>query len=247
MQRTHQTGYPPPPPPEYERDGDDAIVVTGSRMARPDLEAPSPVTTVQAQRENLGNLKLYRIPIPVSVGSNSQKQVALLTQPRVRFATEYQWAQRFDYLTEEPEAAAQTLLFTNVEKEGLGLPLPAGSFTFYAMRGGQPFLLGEGEMTDRAVNEKVEVPLSDTPGVRVMQRQIADRDGVKEIELVVTNDLSHAVRFSAWTGGQDYLLVGSSLKLERDRSDWRWRVTLPANGSKTLRIRYRDPSPGEDD
>ena len=210
---------PPPPAPE-------AIMVTGSR--------------IMAQREDLGDLKLYRIPIPVSVASNSQKQVALLEQLRVRFTTEYQWAKHFNYATDEPEAAAQTLLFDNVEKEGLGLPLPAGSFTFYAMRGNQPFLLGEGEMTDRAVNEKIEVPLTDTPGVRVMQRQVADKDGVQEVELDVTNDLPHAIRFTTWTGGQEFVLVRSSAKLTRDRLDWRWRTSIPANGSKTLRIRYRD-------
>ena len=215
------------PEPEYDSaDSDGAIVVTGSR--------------VMAEREDLGDLKLYRIPIPVSVASNSQKQVALLEQPRVRFTTEYQWAKHFNYATDEPEAAAQTLLFDNVEKEGLGLPLPAGSFTFYAMRGNQPFLLGEGEMTDRAVNEKIEVPLTDTPGVRVMQRQVADKDGVQEVELDVTNDLPHAIRFTTWTGGQEFVLVRSSAKLTRDRLDWRWRTSIPANGSKTLRIRYRD-------
>ena len=54
---------PPPPPPAPERDSDgshdvaadadDAIVVTGSRIARPDLEAPSPVTTVDGDQFDL--------------------------------------------------------------------------------------------------------------------------------------------------------------------------------------------------
>ena len=38
---------------------------------------------MMAEREDLGDLKLYRIPIPVTVASNSQKQVALLEQPTV--------------------------------------------------------------------------------------------------------------------------------------------------------------------
>ena len=210
-----------------------SIVVTGSR--------------IMAQREDLGDLKLYRIPIPVTVASNSQKQVALLEQPRVRFTTEYQWLRHLTASTNEPETALQTLLFDNIEKSGLGLPLPAGSFTFYAMRGGQPFLLGEGRMSDRAVNENVEVPLDDTPGVRVVQRQISDKNGVREMELVVTNDLPHAIRFASWFGGRDYELVGSSTKMERDRSDWRWRISVPANGTKTLKVRYRDQTSRTDD
>ncbi len=39
--------------PVAAADSDDAIVVTGSRIARPDLEAPSPVTTVTAEQFDL--------------------------------------------------------------------------------------------------------------------------------------------------------------------------------------------------
>ena len=39
--------------PVAAADADDAIVVTGSRIARPDLEAPSPVTTVTAEQFDL--------------------------------------------------------------------------------------------------------------------------------------------------------------------------------------------------
>ena len=38
---------------EGEADSDDAIVVTGSRIVRPDLEAPSPVTTVSSEQFDL--------------------------------------------------------------------------------------------------------------------------------------------------------------------------------------------------
>jgi outer membrane receptor protein involved in Fe transport len=39
--------------PEDQADSDDAIVVTGSRIVRPDLEAPSPVTTVDSEQFDL--------------------------------------------------------------------------------------------------------------------------------------------------------------------------------------------------
>ncbi|WP_118857892.1 TonB-dependent receptor domain-containing protein [Sphingomonas mesophila] len=39
--------------PEDQADEDDAIVVTGSRIVRPDLEAPSPVTTVDSEQFDL--------------------------------------------------------------------------------------------------------------------------------------------------------------------------------------------------
>ena len=134
-----------------------------------------------------------------------------------KFATEYQWAQTLDYVTEQPEAASQTLLFENVEKDGLGLPLPAGSFTFYAMRNGQPFLLGQGEMADKAIKEKVEVKLQETPGVRVLQLRITEKDGLVDLELVVTNDLPYPVRFTSWLGSQHSYTVMSSTPNARTR------------------------------
>ena len=51
------------------------IVVTGSRMR----------TANFARQEELGDLKLYRIPEPVTVASMSQKQVAFLEKSAVPF------------------------------------------------------------------------------------------------------------------------------------------------------------------
>ena len=39
--------------PEDQQDSDDAIVVTGSRLVRPELDAPSPVTTVDSETFDL--------------------------------------------------------------------------------------------------------------------------------------------------------------------------------------------------
>jgi iron complex outermembrane receptor protein len=39
--------------PEDQADSDDAIVITGSRIVRPDLEAPSPITTVDSEQFDL--------------------------------------------------------------------------------------------------------------------------------------------------------------------------------------------------
>ena len=214
-----------PPPPMPEMDSDDAIVVTGSG--------------IMAKRETLGDLKLYRIPIPVTFASNSQKQVALLEQPRAKFRSFYRWKSSFGNTTDEPTLANRVLRFENREKEGLGLPLPAGGFTFYTNRGGDRFLLGEGQMTDRAVGETVDVELSDMPGVHVEQTDIDRDDNDLEQELVVTNDQPFAVAFEARLGGPERIL-SSSLKMVRHDGFWWWTLTLPKNSTRTLRVRYRD-------
>lgn len=240
-QRTHETpsGVPPPPPPPPEPERDDFIVVTGSRAMRTETllnELPQ----VIAQRENLGDLKLYRIPIPVTVASNSQKQVALIRQPKAQFRSIYRWRSAFASVSNEPQVAARTLVFENREQSGLGLPLPAGSFTLYAMREGQPFLVGEGRMTDRAIGEKVEVLISDSPDVRVTQRLVERDNKSFEVDLVATNDQPFAVPFEAIFADSG-IPTGNS-KLKKRDGEWVWSTNIPANGSKTLRFRYRNPS-----
>ncbi|HXG82359.1 MAG TPA: hypothetical protein VNJ05_11235 [Sphingomicrobium sp.] len=239
QQRTHEIPYehpfppppPPPPPPPApatmvaaERDGEE-IVLTGSR--------------VMAEREALGDLKLYRIPIPVTVASNSQKQVALLEQPAVRIQRFYRW--RTDPQNEqlEPVAIQQIVRMENREKEGLGLPLPAGQLVLYTEHEGRPFLLGEGRMTDRAVGERVDVRLSESPGIMVEQRQLATDEEYDETEITVTSDLPVPAPVEIEIRDDEGLkILRSSEKLRRRDGSNYWVTTIPANGSRSLKLRY---------
>jgi hypothetical protein len=80
--------YPPAPPP---MDGyGEGIIVTGARLQRADFESNSPITTLDkdslAREENLGDLKLYRVPNTVDVAAKSMKQVAFLDREEVKAA-----------------------------------------------------------------------------------------------------------------------------------------------------------------
>ena len=224
---------PPPPPPQAERD---EIVVTGSRITVETLlnELPQLI----AKRENLGDLKLYRIPIPVTVAAHSQKQIALLRQPSARIVSKYRWDTTFANGTDEQRAAQRLLKMDNRQAAGLGLPLPAGSFTLYTMRDGQPFLLGEGAMTDRAVGEMVDVVLADTPGVEVEQRQVAENGKGRETILVATNDQPAEALLEVRFGDDSKPLKAKGGKVRWRDGRWVWEVAIPANSSRSLTLRY---------
>ena len=234
--RTHQIPLtegqappPPPPTPVMERSSpvsaiSEDIIVTGNR--------------VQAQREALGDLKLYRIPIAVSIAGRSQKQVALLEQPRVRVETFYRWRTSFSNDQRQPVTASRMIRMVNRKDQGLGLPLPAGQFTLYTQRGDRPFLLGEGQMTDRAEGEKVEVTL-DAPGVLVSQNRIERDDNGDEFEIVATNDQSAPAAFELQLAGDEKLVHSTDKLVRRDGAYW-WTVTVPANGERKVTVRYRD-------
>ena len=133
--------------------GGEDIVVTGSRVGRANLESASPVTVLSASQENLGDLKLYRIPEPVTVAANSQKQVALLTRPDVRIALVYRQGIYRQALSSGQGAQPPQgdLVRPRTSRGGgLGLPLPAGSMALFGERAGRPLLLGEGTVWDHA-------------------------------------------------------------------------------------------------
>lgn len=230
------TGPPPPPsappPPAMAYD----IAVTATRVAKANMESGAPV---QAVREDLGDLKLYRIPIPVTVASHSQKQVAMIEQPKVRFEQFYRGDTWLGRTTDEPQPVGAVVRLQNKSTDGLGLPLPAGQFTLYGNFQGRPFLLGEGRMTDRAVGERVDVELEDVPGVRFVQKAVEREDGDSETELRLTSDLDRPVRVEIKVQTNDDQKLRGKPLVRRD-GDWWWIVDLPANGERTIRLRYTE-------
>ncbi|WP_237219664.1 DUF4139 domain-containing protein [Sphingomonas arenae] len=211
---------PPPPPPSPERGGED-IVVTGSRV-------------MEARRERLGDLQLYRIPEPVTVAANSQKQVALMEQPSVKVSRIYR--QRLSVVDRNFDQPAQLVLVTrNRAAEGLGLPLPAGGVSVFGKQGGRPILIGEGAIDDLAVGEDVELTLAEAPGVR---GKVSRTEGGR-YTLRVTNDRPVPVHYEAELFVPDDRFRPAS-RLDRRNGRPVWKTTVPANGSVSLSYRISD-------
>jgi hypothetical protein len=210
------------------------IVVTGSRlMAAPPPPPPPPSAPERggytAEEERLGEVRLYRVPIAVTVAARSQKQVALLQRPSVKVER----LLRLRVYPGNPDAPLERILVTrNRAAEGLGLPLPAGKLALFGRQQGRRILIGEGSIDDFTLNEKVEIKVGEAPGVRARQTPFASQNG-GGYGLTVTNDDPRAqtveielpLRAKAVTGGP---LV--------KRDGWMlWRVRVPANGSAELR------------
>ncbi|HEX8535380.1 MAG TPA: hypothetical protein VF662_14540, partial [Allosphingosinicella sp.] len=234
-QRESWAGGPPPPPPPpppamvpMAISDSSEIVVTGSRVSR------------KAVQEELGDLKLYRIPDPVTVASRSQKQVAMLEQPGVKVEMVY----RIRILAQEPppiSGISRILVTKNRKAEGLGLPLPAGRVVLFGAGRERPLLLGEGFVDDKAVGEDVEIEIGSATGV-IATTTVSDSPSKAEriVYLTVTNDRSQPVRFEAELDADEAFKPDSKLA-RRDGRPF-WSVMVPANGSRTLRYRVPKPS-----
>jgi len=187
-----------------------------------------------AQQEELGDLKLYRIPEPVTVAARSQKQVALLQRPGVRVGMVYR--QRLFPTDSTVAGPAQRVLVTrNRTIEGLGLPLPAGRLMLFSEGGPRPILIGQGTVTDHAVGEDVEIGLGPAPGVQTRLTVTARTKARGDYELVVTNDRAEPIRFEAEIAPGSWTLAARPGLGSRNGMGL-WAVTVPANG--TVRFTY---------
>jgi hypothetical protein len=227
----------PPPGSRVIRPGegdadDEAIVVTGSRVGGPNvaaLQAPA----VEAQQENLGDLKLYRIPVPVTVSSHSQKQVALFHRDGVGVRQIYRSSVEPGQAGEGPAPAQWLLLTRNRDADGLGLPLPAGRMVLFGAGAARPVMLGAAAVADHAVGEDVELQFGNAIGVMASLRRISSKAGRVTYDVVVTNDHPRRIDFEATLAFAD-IRTRARLGARGDLS--LWRATVPANGSAVLRF-----------
>lgn len=213
------------------------IVVTASRamagvppppevmMMAPSAPPPPPPP------EDLGDLKLYRVPERVTVAPRGQKQVALLSRAGVPFDRRY----RLPIYPGQPLTAAPmraVLEMRNVKERGLGLALPTGTTTLYADRQGSALLLATGVLPDQAEGETVR--LAAGVGAQVLVAQVMPTQG--ESVLTVTNANPFPVTAVLPIGGAGQTI--KSEELARIDGVATWTATVPPNGEATLTYRF---------
>ncbi|MCX7284018.1 MAG: hypothetical protein NTX28_08225 [Novosphingobium sp.] len=221
----------PPPAPAMMMESAD-IVVTAQRA---NVAMNAPVTVVQ---EGLGDLKLYRVPVPVTVAANAQKQVALAQKGGVKMQMLY----RAEVIEDRLQPVRQMLRTRNRKEDGLGLPLPGGPVTVFQPMGETLLLAGEGGLQDRAVGEDVEILLSPATQVVARIEEVGRSDRSRTVRLVATNARAVPVRFEARIArNPQTALKASRAKLARKDGRDIWAVTIPANGSSTLTYTLTDP------
>jgi hypothetical protein len=222
---------PPPPPP---------------MVAPPPIAMDIVVTAMRrstvAQAENLGDLKLYRLPLPTTIAARGQKQVALF-EPRVVALEVLHTAPLDLFGNDETETDAHLEVRTrNRQQDGLGLALPAGHMAIMVERGGGALLVGKGALADRAIGDRVEIRPAVTPQVHVVQkvtRQTMQRiGGEQSVTVTVSNANAFAVKFlGRFKQTPPASIRDPSAPLGMEDGHRVWMVRIPAHGRITLRYR----------
>ena len=239
QQRTHQVPYRPGYKPEeislsLDRRRDlnmssaaEEIMVTGSAPIA--MYLPAPVAAIVAQQENLGDLKLYRIPEPVTVNAKGQKQVAMLVKPGASF--EHYYTGTVDIYGRNSKSMTFWLRSENLLEKGLGLPMPQGQVMVFEDSKYGPLLTGESSLLDRAVGDEIEMRVGDSSDVRISATRISEKSKRQKWKIEVTNARNSAVNVEIYL---PYQLQGNPKGVQKVDGTPVWKTTLPANGDATL-------------
>jgi hypothetical protein len=213
-------------------EGAQDVVVTAQRrsnrvMAMPMAAPAPPPPPPPPPPEDVGDLKLYRVPVLVDVSAKGQKQVALLRQ--VDVVAERLYAATLNYRDGNGESrpTISRVRLQNRKPDGLGLAMPSGSVAIFEDIGGMRLLAGEADIGDKAEGERVDYDIGESPDVRIaVTRQ---SDGKRQSWTIA---LSNARPFDVTaeiTIPHD--ITPRPEAMERRGNSWIWRTTVPANDS----------------
>lgn len=224
--------YPVPPPPPApsmaaDAEGYQEIVVTGAKVAARMMSAP--VAMVAAQEE-LGDLKLYRVPERVTVSAQGQKQVAMIDQPEAQFMRVYRVT--VDTENVDPTPMPFLLRAKNETSKGLGLPLPAGRVAVFEAVDGNDLLVGEANLQDLAIAEDVELELGSSPDVTWKLTRTGERGARQSWSVEISNARDVGIDAEVIV---PFELADKPRGLQRGKGGWKLPVHVPANNKAVVR------------
>jgi hypothetical protein len=244
--------FAPPPSPMAMMDAG-VITVTGSRMMRAD-EVPLAVSVVTAEEEDLGDLKLFRVPGRINVSAKGLKQVAFLNKDAVKARYLYQaGCDQYGWIGDgdDPRPVAMLLVTRNDADKGLGIALPQGAMTLYeptsARLGRGPQLAAQVNLRDYARGQDIELELGTSAQVFARCASVVDGDYDDQsrkwakMRAAITNANPHPITLRLQLGsGGDYAIRFPRKEVVVKNGYQTVELTVPANSTRNFDWQLRD-------
>jgi len=229
----------------------ESIIVTASRRSEKAFD--SAVAVVTAEEENLGDLKLFRVPDRVNGSAKAMKQGAFRNRQAVKARFLYQagcdpyvWIGNGD----DPEPASLLLVTKNDADKGLGTALPQGAMTLFEPTSGSsgrgPQLAATTNLRDYARGQDVELEIGESAQVFARCANAVDEfeDGSrkwKTMRATLTNANPHPVTLRlqlGWSGEYDIRFPREKVVVKNGYQTV--EVTVPANQTRSFDWKLRD-------
>ncbi|NWK98424.1 hypothetical protein DM806_22715 [Sphingobium lactosutens] len=213
-----------------EMEGAQDIVVTSmrrtERVALAAPAAPPPPPPPPPPPEDVGDLKLYRLPVAVDISAKSQKQAALLRQADVK--VERLYAATVLSATDGSQPMTLRLRMQNRKEDNLGLAMPSGQVAVFEDVDGMRLLAGEADVADKAEGERVDYDLEASADVRFAVHILSQSRKSRRWTVTLSNARPFDV-IAEVTIPHD--IDPRPVGMERRGNAWIWRATVPANGT----------------
>lgn len=201
-----------------------------------DSPAPISVMSAEAVQEQLGDLKLYRIPRRTTVAAMQMKQSRLLERSAVGIELYYTSGiyirNAYGPWFEPTRAMLRT---RNDKQHALGLPLPAGVFLIDQFQFGRPMVLAEPALRDTAMDEKIELEIGTVSDVTIEHRCLKDEHPKYTMRTTISNAGATPIQFELTIENDVNMKVIDSTVPVIERDGVRMMVvTVPAESSVVL-------------
>ncbi len=214
------------------------------------------------------DLHLYTLPRPVSLPAGAMKQFEFakangvkalkvyLYDPQADFVPRHYGGDPLQRLTNEEfggQAGTRIDVFREIEntkENGLGIPLPAGTFRFYEADGADLEFTGDRAIGHTAAGETVRLATGtafDLVGKRVRESLVVDtanKTTTEQIKITLRNQKNTEATIQVverLARGSNWEILKPGMKFERlDSNRIRFDVPVPSGGEKsfTYTVRY---------
>ncbi len=204
----------------------------------------------EAEREDFGDYKLYRVPNLTTVAAQQTKQISFLKKEGVELEKKYafHFFQPTDYQGSFLPASVEYHL--DNDKDGkLAEPLPEGTFRIMTkMENDKAFFLGQDYEKDLAVGLPVEITAGRANDVILETRVISQSQDrnlsgastyIREMAYDITNASPMPAHIKITLGrdsGYSYKISQETISLDKNEDIPTWEFTVPAESRKTLQF-----------
>lgn len=196
---------------------------------------------------------LYTLGRPATIRQNEQKQVTLLESPEfgidkrlIFFGAAQYYRGSYGQVVSNQKVGVY-LDLENRERNGLGMPLPAGIVRVYKRdaSGAQQFI-GEDRIDHTPRDEKIRIKMGESFDVVGDRRQMnydvignCVSESSWEIKLRNHKDEASVIQIMEPVGGDWDILSSSHAAEKLDAHTFRFEVSVPARGEATVNYRVR--------